>query len=373
MRILHLVKKYPNVLGGDAVVVYNLEKHLRKLGHEVFILSSNCSEIRSDVLKFGLKEKPQNLDRITFRRVLSLFFLIFWGFRHLNKLRPDVVHSHSADLGFFISIPARFYGVPVVNTCHGVSFPYPQYSYFKRLAEKFFLKYGGFSRIISVDKSSLAHFRDAGIDNVVYIPNGVDVEEFQGERKRGERFRFLFVGRLEKQKGLRYLVEAVSRLRGHDFEVLIVGEGSQEKNLRKLVEELGVKKRIRFTGEKQGKELVELYLSSDAFILPSTWEGLPLTVLEAWAAGLPVIATSVGGIKSICVDHENSLVVEPRDSVGLAKAMEELIEDNTLRDKLATNARKKVVGFSWEEISKRILEVYREMKYPETAIASRAV
>lgn len=363
MKILHLTKKYPNALGGDAIVVSNLERQQKELGHEIFIVASNCPEIKENILKFGLKDKPHNLDRITIRRIVSLLGLFFWGFKHLRRLKPDVIHSHSADLGFFISLPAKLYGIPIVNTCHGISFPYAQYGYVKRLAEKFFLKYGGFKRIISVDKGSLVHFRGAGIENVVHIPNGVDLEKFQGERKRGGTFRFLFVGRLEPQKGLQYLIEAIALLKDYDFEVFIVGEGSQREELRKLAEELGVNHLVRFLGRKDGEELVELYLSSDAFVLPSTWEGLPLTVLEAWAAGLPIIATAVGGVQDICVDGENSLVVKPGDSSALAEAMARLVQEDDLREKLSRVARERVRDFSWENTSRAILDLYEGLRY----------
>ena len=100
MKILHLTKKYPDALGGDAVVVSNLEKEQTKIGHEVFILTSNCPEIKEkeNVFKFGLKDISLNLDRITIRRVISLIILLFLGFKYLRRLKPDVIHAHSADL-----------------------------------------------------------------------------------------------------------------------------------------------------------------------------------------------------------------------------------------------------------------------------------
>ncbi|MBU4373547.1 MAG: glycosyltransferase family 4 protein [Euryarchaeota archaeon] len=211
MKILHITKKYLPIVGGDAFVVYNLKKQQVKSGHKVCVVTSKCEEIEdSGVLKFGLREHPFNLDRITPRRIVSLILLSFWGLKNLRKLRPNIIHSHSADLGFFISIVARLYGIPVINMCHGISFNDKRYSSPKRFAEKFFLKYAGFKKIVSVDITGLEALKAAGIKNAVYIPNGVDLDRFRNSNKRRDNIktRFLFVGRLENQKGLIYLIKA---------------------------------------------------------------------------------------------------------------------------------------------------------------------
>lgn len=217
MKILHVTKKYPNALGGDAVVVSNLEKEQKKRGHFVYVLTTNCSEIvqKENVYKFGLKDKAKNLDKITFRRLFSLIILAYEGFFLLRKTKPDVIHTHSPDIGFIISIPARVYHIPLINTAHIVSFTNKEYGPIKRISELFLLKYAGFKKIIIVDKSSLEGFVKAGIKNVEYIPNGVDFEYYSRQKavKGDHLIRFLFIGRLEKQKGLEYLLQAVSALK----------------------------------------------------------------------------------------------------------------------------------------------------------------
>ncbi len=369
MKILHLTKKYPDALGGDAVVVFNLEKELTKIGHEVFILTSNCPEIKEKekVFKFGLKEKAPNLDRITIRRVISLIILFFWGLKYLRRLKPEVIHSHSADLGFFISFPARLYHIPLVNTCHGVTFPDKQYSFMKRFAEIFFLKHAGFKKIIVVDKNNLKDFEEAKIKNGVYIPNGVDIGRFdkeKREREKDKKIRFLFVGRLEEQKGCRYLIQATKILveKKKNFEILLVGNGSQRKMLENLTKENKLGSYVTFLGGVGDEKLRELYCTSDAFVLPSLWEGLPLTLLEAWSAKLPVIVTNVGGISDICVDGENGLIVRPKDPESIAEAMLRLIEDEGLRRGLGKNGEELVRrDFSLDNVVMSTLNLYEEI------------
>jgi len=366
MRILHITKKYPNVLGGDAEVVFNLEKQQRMQNHEVFIITSNCltTHTKKNVLKVGIEDTSSNLDRISLKRFLSLLFLLFFGFKNLKRINPHIIHSHSADMGFVISLLAKLYKIPVVHTCHGVLFPYGEFSFVKRSLEKFCLKYGRFERIITVDKRSIKFFKKEGIKNVIYIPNGVDVERFNRKTIKGDgkKINFLFVGRLEEQKGIKYLFEACSILKetNEDFKILIVGDGSQKKYLEALSKKLNLTDRIVFLGKMEGKNLVRIYHESNAFVLPSLWEGLPLTLLEAWASGLPPIVTSVGGILDVCVDKENALIIPPRDPKSLANAMLTLIKNKKLREKLGKNGKEIVKKkYSWRKISEKIEEIYK--------------
>ena len=369
MKILHLTKKYPEALGGDAVVVSNLEKEQTKIGHEVFILTSNCPEIKEkeNVFKFGLKDISLNLDRITIRRVISLIILLFLGFKYLRRLKPDVIHAHSADFGFAISLSARLSRIPVVNTCHGVTFPDKQYSFIKRFAEIFFLKHAGFKKIIVVDKNNLEGFEEANIRNGAYIPNGVDIGRFDKEksgRKKNQKIRFLFVGRLEEQKGGKYLIQAAKILveKTKNFQVLVVGDGSQRKMLDNLTKKDKLGSYVTFLGRVGDEKLRELYCTSDVFILPSLWEGLPLTLLEAWAARLPVIVTNVGGISDICVDERNGLIVRPKDPENITEAMLRLIGDEELRRRLGKEGEELVRrNFSLDNVVMSTLNLYEEI------------
>lgn len=255
MRILHVTKKYPPLIGGDAIVVQSLETEQKKRGHEVFILTSKTAKAEklTNVYYFGIVERAYNLDKITVKRFFSLLLLFFQSFFFLRRIKPAIIHTHSPDLGFVCSFVARFYGIPVVNTCHGVTFADKQYSRLKRVAEKFFLKHGSFSAILTVDKTSLQAFHDAGIERVIYIPNGVDIAFFKPiPRNRGEILTFLFVGRLENQKGLIYLIEAVKLLASSrkDFKVIIVGDGSLRGALQSQVREYRLENFIFLLGRR---------------------------------------------------------------------------------------------------------------------------
>jgi len=364
MKILHITKKYPDIMAGDSIMVDSLEKFQRKMGNKVFILTSNCDEIikSSTITKFGMKIKALSLDRINMNRIITLIILFFYSFVYLKKIKPNVVHSHSPDLGFALSFACRVYKIPIINTCHGITFPDKRYSLFKRKAEELFLKYGNFKKIITVDMNSLSELRKLKINNVVYLPNFVDMSYFNRIRyKRNSKIKFLFVGRIEIDKGLLYLIHAVEKLKNinMNFEVWLVGVGLNQNYFKELVISLNLSGYIKFLGKKNRDETIDCFFKSDVFILPSLHEGFPLTLLEAWAAELPVIITNVGGVPKICEDKVNSLIVPPRDPEAILEKMLKLIKDKKLREKLGNNGKKLAEEkYSLEKIAKKIISIY---------------
>lgn len=366
MRILHVTKKYPNAIGGDSVVVKNLEECQIINGDEVYILTSNCDEIQNkdNVIKFGLKDSPANQDYISAKRIFSLFILFINSFKLIKDLKPNVVHSHSCDLGVALSFSCKLNKVPIINTCHGVSFNDSQYSFFKRKLEIFLLRLGSFNKIITVDKNSLDSFVKNKINNVIYVPNGVNLTNFIKKRefRKSKVLKVIFVGRLEDQKGLIYLFDAVNKLKNENFILSIIGTGSLESKLKEIVKNYGLKNKIVFLGSKTNKETIDELYNSDIFILPSIWEGFPLTILEAWAARLPIIVTNVGGISNICKNLENSLIISPKSANKIRDAIYTLINNKKLRNTLALNGRKMVEDkYSWKTVSGKIKAIYDEV------------
>lgn len=366
MKILHVTKKYPNSIGGDASAVYNLEKQQNKNRHKVFILTTNCDEIKNNknLIKFGIMDNSENLDTITLKRTISLIFLFFRSFKIIKQVRPDIVHSHSIDLGFILSFACSKYKIPIINTCHGISFNDSQFSIFKRCLELFFLKNGKFNKIITVDPNSLKSFKNNGLNDVIYVPNGADLNTIKENTNsiRGRKIRVIFVGRLEEQKGIKYLIESVKVLKDIEFELIIIGSGSQETKLRGFVKKYGLDEKIIFLGNKKNKEVLYELLCSDIFVLPSIWEGFPLTILEAWTANLPVITTNVGGISKICKNNKNALIIPPRNPRKIASALLALISNKVLRKKLGKNGNSLVKDkYSWQQIALQIDNIYKSI------------
>lgn len=361
MKILHVTKKYPDALGGDAVVVSNLARCQRNAGSQVVILTSNCDEIRDScgVFKFGLKDSATSLDSIKPRRVISLLFLIFTAFRVLRSERPDVIHTHSIDMAFFASFAARYYHIPIVHTFHILTFNSAHNSPLRRMFELVLLIGAKPDEIFTLNSKDAMDLKTAGFSNVMAIQNGVNVDDWRGRRRgTGDKFMFVGVGRLEEQKGFQYLIEAAAILgeRGEEFEVKIAGDGSLYRRLGELIEEFHVGSHVSLTGRLDQARLRELYLRASAFVLPSLWEGMPLTVLEAWAAGLPCICTTVSSLMDIGQDC--SILVKPKDAEGLAEAMELLMTDESTQVRLGQAAERAVLRYSWEAVAEKVAKSY---------------
>lgn len=288
----------------------------------------------------------------------------------VRQLGPhDLIHVHCPLGSFPATYLRRKLRIPLVRTLHGVYAGRwtamlgrsPRALAFSALeALSLSLAYDA---VITVDKQAL----EAGLKSkqpaVRWIPNGVDWSRFDAVRtRRPEDFTFLFVGRLVPQKGVVHLLEASRILEkaGRKFRLLLVGEGPEGEELTRTAKALGLRN-LDFLGFVEEERLMALYASSHAFVLPSLWEGFPLTLLEAWAARLPVVATEVGGVVDVARDNENALLVPPGSGEDLAQRMKELMEDDSLCQRLAASGRRVVEErFDWGRVVHETMEVYEE-------------
>lgn len=171
----------------------------------------------------------------------------------------------------------------------------------------------------------------------------------------------LFLGWVERDKGVFDLLEAASRLRARgapEFRVIIAGGGGGLERARALAASLGLADRVEFTGWISPARCVGLFADSAIFALPSLVESLPNSMIEAMAAGRPVVVTPVGGIPGVIRDGENGLIIPPRDPERLAEALGRLLSDPGLRDRLGRAARADArVGFTPEAAAERLLDL----------------
>ncbi|MBC8232392.1 glycosyltransferase, partial [bacterium] len=165
----------------------------------------------------------------------------------------------------------------------------------------------------------------------------------------------LTVARLVPWKGIDKIIEVVSAI--DEITLVVVGDGPLESNLKELSVNLGCSARVRFTSRISRKEVYEYMLASDVFVLNSTYEGLPHVVIEAMSCGIPVIATNAGGTPEIVKDRETGLIIEPNNNEQLKKAIDCLLKDGGLRDRLVENARKQLSKFSWSHLVEETLAI----------------
>ena len=169
---------------------------------------------------------------------------------------------------------------------------------------------------------------------------------------------FVYVGRLTAQKGLPVLVDAIGQVDGASLE--IVGDGPERASLEAKVAASGLDGRVRFAGALPRSGVLSQLAGARAAVLASDWENLPHAAVEALAVGTPVVATAVGGVPEVVHDGENGLLVPPQDPTALAAAMRSVLEDDALRDRLASAAQPSVAAIGRDAIYTRLEAVLAE-------------
>ena len=216
MKILHISKKYPNVLGGDAVVVENLYRKQSNAGHEVLILTSNCNDtkVASNIYKFGFNSTSADLDVISIKRLASLVLLYFRAHKLISLNRPDIIHTHSVDMAYVVSSIARRYKIPIVHTFHILTFNDSNQSILRRKIELILLRCVRPKVITAPNEHDVSALVRAGMSQAVTVPNGIELDFWKRYPKtKHEIYTYITVGRLELQKGLDFLIYASAILK----------------------------------------------------------------------------------------------------------------------------------------------------------------
>ena len=207
--------------------------------------------------------------------------------------------------------------------------------------------------ISEFNKSYLQHIPPASADKVVRIYNGIDLERFTPAEAPPETFfTIVAVARLVEKKGLPVLIEACARLqeRGVDFRCCIIGKGRLRPQLQSLIEQHGLQERVQLLGALKQGEVLERYRSAHLFALPCVVssdgdrDGLPVSIVEALACGLPVISSPVTAIPEVVHHEQNGLLVPEGNADALADALESVIRNRLLYERLRANARRSVTS-----------------------------
>jgi glycosyltransferase involved in cell wall biosynthesis len=281
--------------------------------------------------------------------------------RLLRRERPDILHASSSKAGVLGRLAALLAGVPIrIFTVHGWAFSAHSgaasrlYHWADRLMRPLT------TVTICVSDHSRARGLEAGTctaEETAVIPNAVDLQPAPAARRDPDRPVLVAVGRLKAPKDFLTLVRAVALLPADSVEALVVGEGPDRAGLEAEVRRLGIGERVHLVGER--RDVPELLANADVFVLSSASEGMPVSVLEAMAAGLPVVGSRVGGVPELVVDGETGLLVEPGNAGELAAAIDRLLADPGLRVQLGEAGRERVQRhFALDPFRRAHVELY---------------
>lgn len=374
MRVIHIVGD--SKFGGDAYIILYLAELARTFGWEVSVLATDPTAQR-----FYRDHNLNVVDLDVIRRPIRPAFDIvgLWRlYRFFKANHYDLVHTHTSKASVLGRIAARWAGVPyIVYTVHLFGFHEQSsfvelvaYSTIERTCARFC------DRIVTVSDyhRQLALRYGIGSPEQVYaVPNGIDAdlmvanEEVDTVRSRfgakPDDIVILSTGRLAEQKGLEYLILATRLMRKRNqrrFVVWLAGTGEKEEDLKKLINDIDAKDCVKLLGFQ--RDIPSLLRAADIVALPSLWEGLSISLLEAMAMARPIVTTTIGPNCEVVKDGMSALLVPPKDPIALSMALDRLIDDPGLREQLGREAARVVrADFSLHKMVEGYRKIYEEL------------
>ncbi|MFC1904249.1 glycosyltransferase [Chloroflexota bacterium] len=376
MNILQVTAFFSPVHGGSAEVPYHLSKGLAKRGHQVTVYTSDS------------KLSPDYVNNLPAAKIhafktwlcVAKFYITPGIIRNAKKniRRFDIIHMHNFRTfqNIVMHHYAKKYGIPYVLQAHGSFATFFQ----KGLLKKLFDAFWGYdllkdaARVLAVTKAEAQQYKEITLsqDEIDIIPYGIDLSEFDNLPQRGE-FRkkynlssdqkvILYLGRIDKVKGLDLLAQAFTQVLNDLKKVILVIAGPDygyRTTLIHLTKALEIEGKVIFTGPLYGRNKLEAYVDADVYVLPSSYEILGITVLEALACGTPVIVTNRCGIAET-VNGQAGLVV-PYNQEQLQTELFRILLDTKLRRMLGERGKLLVrEKFDWDKIVEQVESVYQK-------------
>jgi len=299
------------------------------------------------------------------------------AYKQLKKIMKsesfDAVHCHSPMGGVLARLAAKSLGLsPVLYTAHGFHFydgaPRKNWLIYYNV-EKYFSKYT--DTIVTINKEDFARAKKFKAKNVIAVPGiGVDSTKFDSvkvdrNKKREEleipegAIVLLTIGEMIKRKNHETALKALAQLKNDNYIFLICGRGELEKHLKSIAANLGIEDKIRFLGFRN--DIPEICIASDIFVFPSYQEGLPVSVMEAMSAGLPIIASRIRGNIDLIQDGNGGYLHNPEDYLGIAKSIDKVIEDESLRTEMSVRNKNEVKKYDKQVVKDRMKELYANL------------
>ena len=397
MRIGIFTDTYPPYINGVSTSVSLLENALRKKGHQVYIVTVNTENMR---YKY---ENDEHIIRIPGVPIGIYDYRLtgVYPLKAINKIKKwnlDVIHSHTEfGVGTFARIIAKQYNIPLVHTYHTMYEDYVHYitkGYFNNTSKKIVEYLTNFycnqtaTELIVPTKKTYDLFKEKYkyTRNVHIIPTGIEVEKFYKEntdpakleeirKKHGLNkgdFVILYVGRLGQEKSVDVLIEAHQELaREYKAKLLIVGDGPDMDTYKNLVHKLKIDDNVIFTGKVPWTEVTLYYQIADIFATASKSETQGLTVIEAMAASLPVVAVDDESFRNVIIDGLNGHLFDTKKEYK--KYVKSFIDEPSKLQQFSKQARINADTYSSKYFAERVLDVYRLAINGETSEEKNSV
>lgn len=319
-----------DVMGGASVHLLDLASGMQNAGHQVTILVGGMGIVNEKAKALGLNcySVPELVRPIHPFYDLRCFFALK---RWFKKLRPSIIHLHSSKAGLIGRLAAAGFGVPVVFTAHGWSFT-EGVSAFSALLYRNLERWVSplTDKIITVseyDRQRALKLAVAPEQQMQTIHNGMPALMAATGHRHWHGGRIIMVARFEQPKDHQLLLQAAALLQ-RPFQLQLVGDGPLLAEAKQTAQQLQLLDKVEFCGSRN--DVAALLQQADIFVLASRWEGLPLTILEAMRAALPVVASNVGGVSEAVEHHQTGICVPHGDAQLFANALQQLLDSPNL-------------------------------------------
>lgn len=350
--------------GGVVVHIAHLYEQLTRMGHEVKVIAP-CSgtgrALSRDVIPVG---KPVTIRRRGTVARVTLSPLLSAPVKAILKQEQfDIIHLHeplTPMLPLFVLDHSQAVNVGTFHAYHRSDMGY---RYGRFLLRRWFRKLDG---KIAVSKPARDFVNSYFPDDYDIIPNGIDPERFSPavppiEELSDGKLNILFVGRLEKRKGLRYLLAAYGQVKRElpNTRLIVVGPRVGVRREYERLASKGGLEDVVFTGYVSDEDLPRYYRTCDIFCSPATGEeSFGIVLLEAMAAAKPIVATDIEGFAAVMTSGVEGLLVPTADEQALASALIHLLTDKSLRQEMGARGRMKAEEYSWQNIAKSLIDYY---------------
>lgn len=360
MKIVILVCLFPPTwLAGTEIATYYMAEHLAQRGHEVHVITS---------LDEGLPEESYEkgfyIHRLPKIKIRFVGAFTFWAdiVRTIRKVSPDIVHAQSLGTGVPALLSKKILKIPYTVWGQGSDVYLPEW--FTKLTSKSIIKNS--DSAIALTENMKRAMQAIYDHDIAIVPNGIDLKEYTSElpvqNVEGSRKRILFVGRLHPVKGAHYLLGAMSTVHRElpEAKLVLVGDGEEREHLETLTDNLGIRECVEFAGRVPHERVQDYMNQAEVFVISSLSEGFPVTILEAMACGLPVVATRVGGVPDIIEDGANGCLIDTKDQEQIAEAVLKLLQDEQLWKEMSDNNRKEVEKYRWNTVAATLEGIYQK-------------
>ena len=362
MKILAYTDTFSPKVGGAEMVLHNLASSLTACQHDIHVLAPKARRQWLDdssiypVHRYGQPSSKLFLVRQT-------GFYLAW-LQH--RYRFDVLHCHAAYPQAYVGATLkRFFNIPMVVRPHGSDIvPGGRMRKNPRIEKRVCLALESADAIIAQGGYLRGVIEDLGIpqDKIVTINNGVNLADFVVSAKFPHpRPYILAIGNIIRRKGFDVLLKAFKGLEDKGVDLLIAGEGREMLHLKTMARELGVDQQVYFLGSVMGQEKIDLYKSALFFVCPSRKEPFANVILEALAAGLPVIASAVDGNVELVQHEKHGLLFPVEDDEALTVSLRRMINEQQLVADFRRAVPLFVRKFDWPVVAQHYLTLYKKV------------